>query len=88
MAGNDGFRRSRVVSRVATGAGADLQLAFIRQFSVAFDAGLEPGEFAVGGALRPAGHRAARGEPDEGLRDAEGPSVIVAQSPWREASRS
>jgi hypothetical protein len=36
------------------------------------------GEFAVGRALRPAGHRAASSEPDEGLRYAEGPSVIVA----------
>jgi hypothetical protein len=42
-AGNDGFRRFRVVSRVATRAGAGLKLAFIRQFSVAFDASLEPG---------------------------------------------
>ena len=28
--------------------------------------------------LRPAGHRTASSEPDEGLRYAEGPSVIVA----------
>ena len=40
--------------------------------------GLERRELAVGGALGSSGHRVARREPDERLRDPEGLPVIAA----------
>src|SRR5918997_1779759 len=66
-AGGEGLRRL-----------AGRESAFLWGPSVAFDVGLERRELAVGGALGSSGHRAARREPDEGLRDPEGLPVIAA----------
>src|SRR3712207_9365350 len=50
----------------------------VQQPAVAFDAGLEVRELAVGGALRSLGHPSGGGELHEGFGDAEGLRVVLA----------